>query len=113
VNNRVDAEDRQQRLKDQIADPLMQITTTRFPDLDNELQLLLDQLTEQKEATAEEAVAAANLLLADLNTVLESMLDIETYNEIIEIVRSLIEDQDDVIQETRKQRRKAALDLIE
>jgi hypothetical protein len=91
----------------------MQITTTRFPDLDNELQLLLDQLTEQKEATAEEAVAAANLLLADLNTVLESMLDIETYNEIIEIVRSLIEDQDDVIQETRKQRRKAALDLIE
>jgi uncharacterized membrane protein len=113
VNNRVDAEDRQQRLKEQIADPLMEITTTRFPELDNELQILLDQLTERKEASAVEAVDAANRLLADLNTVLESMLDIETYNEIIEIVRSLIEDQGEVIKETRKQRRKAALDLIE
>ena len=113
VNNRVDAEDRQQRLKDKIADPLIAISETRFPELDAQLEKLLDDLGEKRDATGEEAVEAANLLLADLNKVLESMLDIESYNDLIEIVRSLIEDQEDVIEETRKQRRKSALDLLE
>lgn len=113
VNNRVDAEDRQQRLKDQVADPLIQISETRFPALDQELQTMLDQLAEQQTSDGAPAVEAANLLLADLNQVLESMLDIESYNDLIEIVRSLIEDQEDLIEETRKQRRKSALDLLE
>jgi len=113
VNNRVDAEDRQQRLKDMIADPLISISENRFPDLDLHLEKLLDDLAEKREATGEEVVESANLLLADLNKVLESMLDIESYNELIEIVRSLIEDQEDVIKETRKQRTKSAQDLLE
>jgi hypothetical protein len=113
VNNRVDAKDRQQRLKDQIADPLIAISETRFPELDAQLEKLLEDLAEKREVTGEEAVEASNLLLADMNAVLESMLDIESYNELIEIVRSLIEDQEDVIEETRKQRRKSALDLLE
>jgi hypothetical protein len=113
VNNRVDAKDRQQRLKDRIADPLIAISETRFPELDAQLEKLLEDLAEKREATSEEAVEASNLLLADMNAVLESMLDIESYNELIEIVRSLIEDQEDVIEETRKQRRKSALDLVE
>lgn len=127
INNRVDAEDRQQRLKEQIADPLLLTTIIQknaegeevdglpgsFQFLDQQLKKLAEQITGGETPTGEEAVQAANQLLAELNNVLESMLDIETYNELIEIVRSIIDDVDGVIEETRKQRRKNALDLLE
>jgi hypothetical protein len=34
------------------------------------------------------------------------MLDLETYNELVEIVRSIIKDQSNIIEDTKKQRRK-------
>ncbi len=121
TNNRVDTEDRKQRLTEQIADPLQRIGESLFTDLEKqltELSATLERLrknkTEASEADAgvDQTVAQTNEVLRELQNVLSSMLDLETYNELLDIVRSLIEEQDKLTTETKKQQKKQALDLL-
>lgn len=107
INNRVDTEERKTRLKDQIADPLALIVKDKFPILDKRLAEM--QKEPNNPATAQLAVDSANDLLLDLDVVLQRMLDLETYNELVELVRSLIEEQEKVISDTKKQQ---AADLL-
>jgi hypothetical protein len=41
------------------------------------------------------------------------MLDLESYNEILDMVRELIDNQDDLIDETKKEQKRRVLDLFE
>jgi hypothetical protein len=107
INNRVDTEERKTRLKDQIADPLTTIARTRFPAFAQRLEAVEKNVSDA--ATAQLAVDEANELLLELDAVLQQMLDLETYNELVELVRSLIEEQEKLIGETKKQQ---AADLL-
>ena len=40
------------------------------------------------------------------------MLDLEDFNELLDIVRSLIDEQEHVTAETKKEQKKAVLDLL-
>ena len=40
------------------------------------------------------------------------MLDIESYNEIIDLVRGLVEDQESLLNESEKRRKSNILDLL-
>jgi hypothetical protein len=112
INNRVDAGDRKQRLKEKIADPMQAIGETMFPELERSEEilekLLLDDLAAKKydlgsgrkEAAA--AVAQANRILARLDDLLKEMLDLETFNELVDIVRQLIAEQERVLGDTQK-----------
>jgi hypothetical protein len=112
--NRIDAEDRKSRLKEKIADPLKQIGQSLFPELDRRLAGAEAAIsTKQGEVeAADAAIAQTNEVLVALQQVLESMLDIESYNELIEIVRSMIEDQQRLKDETSRLRAREALDLL-
>ena len=125
INNRVDSEDRKERLKEKIADPLQQIGEQGFAEFDRRLKELVqiteDQLEQDATATSEnsELVVAtdrslhqANQLLVQMDQVLQSMLDLESFNDLLDIVRSLIDDQKDLISETKKQQKKQVLDLL-
>lgn len=107
INNRVDTEERKKRLKNDIADPLAAIVASKFPDLDKELETV--QKNVEDTAAAQRAVDRANDILLDLEGVLARMLDLETYHELIELVRSLIEEQEQLTTETKKQQ---AADLL-
>ncbi len=112
INNRIDTNDRKQRLDEKIAQPLRDIVETMFPALDARLQHLEKVLKDEqknKEAT-DLAIAQANDVLAELNRVLQDMLDIETYNELMNIVRALIDDQKELSEKAGQQRRKGLLD---
>jgi len=115
INNRVDTEDRKERLKDQIADPLQKIVAERFPELEKRLAELEKSLADAPRArTASEAASdQAELLLTDLNDVLQKMLDLETYNELLDIVRDLIKEQTDLLDKTRQQKKRQLLELTE
>ena len=63
----------------------------------------------QNEQLAQIVVDEADTVLDDMNTVLEQMLDIENYNELLDIVRALIEDQKELNSETKKLRVKSLL----
>lgn len=101
INNRVDTEERKARLKEQIADPLSQIVQQRFPSFDGRLKAL--EATPNDAQVAQLAIDEATELLLDLDTVLQRMLDLETYNELVELVRSLIQEQEQLQSETKKQ----------
>ncbi len=112
INNRVDAGDRKQRLKEKIADPMQTIGETMFPELERREEvlekLLLDDLAAKKydlgsgQPEAVAAVAQANDILAELDEILQQMLDLETFNELVDIVRQLIAEQERVAGDTQK-----------
>ncbi len=115
INNRVDTEDRKERLKEQIADPLQKIVAERFPELEKRLAELEKSLADAPRArtSSEEASDQAELLLTDLNDILQKMLDLETYNELLDIVRDLIKEQTDLLDKTRQQKKRQLLELTE
>lgn len=112
INNRVDTEDRKKRLKELIADPMRSIGEAMFPELERREEvlekLLLDDLAAKKydlgsgQRETAAAVAQANDLLAEMEKILKQMLDLETFNELLDIVRQLIDDQGRVMGDTQK-----------
>ena len=119
INNRVDTEDRKQRLKELIADPMQLIAETMFPELDRRVEQLEKLLAEAMnkrqfdlqvgEAEAKAAVEQANDILAELEAILQQMLDLETFNELLDIVRQLIKDQQGLIEKTETERKQGLL----
>lgn len=126
INNRVDTEDRKQRLQLQVVEPLQSIGDTMFPELDRRLVALTDRLdARSKEATdpqaedtetvtrATTAVEKTDEILAAIDAVLQSMLDIEDYNELLDRVRDLIADQEELLDGTKKAQKQQVLDLLQ
>jgi hypothetical protein len=118
INNRVDTEDRKNRLKEQIADPLNRTCEDQFPRLDERLEALDKQLAgagpkvaaEAVGPTADQAIDQANVVLAELEAVLSKMQDLETYNELLDIVRDLMKDQQKLIDRTQQERKRQTLE---
>ncbi len=115
VNNRVDSVDRQERIGSGVRDPLKQI-------VEEPLQRLQDQIVEMERSVTEpeiasqaaaQAVETAEDVLLQLTAVLEKMLDLESYNEILDMVRELIDDQQRLLEDTKDERKKRVLDLFE
>ena len=110
VNNRVDSQQRQQRIQGQIIDPLQQIAQLMFPEWDQKLQALESRLQAPGEPpAADEALEQADRILAAMESVLAMMLEVEDYNELVDMVRSLIRDQEAIIDQTKQQRKKQLL----
>lgn len=112
TNNRVDTEDRKSRLKEQIADPLHALVATDFPQLE-ELLLALEPLANdaaQGPAAVEVSLMKSNDLLAKLDQVLEKMLRLESFNEVVDILRDLIKEERALAEDTKKLQRRDLLD---
>jgi hypothetical protein len=113
INNRIDSYDRQERLQSKVLQPLRVLLAGKF-------EALRGRLAELQTATlsgggSEQSVAAAAALdevLLDLETIKASMQDIEDFNEIVDLVRGLLEDQEKVLSQTEEQQRKRILDLL-
>jgi hypothetical protein len=124
INNRVDTADRKGRLEEQIANPLQLIGEKHFPELDRRLEKLAEviaRLEQQKSlekedattvAAAQAAIDQANQILNAMDDVLKKMMDLEDFNELLDIVRTLIEDQEKLMNEAKKEQKKAVLDLL-
>ncbi len=117
VNNRVDAQDRVERIERAIANPLRDIAERMLPDWDLLLVPLREVLEESGDEAkigiaTQEAVAQADVILVAMEAVLEKMLELETYNELVDLVRTMIKDMDELSEKTKNQRKKSALDLL-
>ncbi len=114
INNRVDSKDRQKRIKEQIADPLRLIGESMFPQLTQQLQDVEQKLQDPtaSDNAVDLAVDQADTILLELDKVLQKILELETYSELMNIVRSLIEDQQELIDKSKQEQKKGALDLL-
>jgi hypothetical protein len=114
VNNRIDTEELRLRLKGQIADPLRHIAGEMFPALGQRLVELEAALPGTGLAEAHRrAVAQADALLVALEQVRNKMLELETFNEAVELLRGIIASQREIGEQTKKQRSAKVRKLLE
>ena len=114
INNRVDTEDRKRRLQEEISIPLEIIASDDFPRL---IEKLVELEKFNGDATRESTLADETLqqtdeLLAQMELILEKMLELETYNELIDLVRALISEQETLNEKTKKEKAKRDKDLL-
>jgi hypothetical protein len=111
ANNRVDTPQLEYRLKDQIGDPLRRIAETMFPELETRLRKLDAALADPSagKARRDEAVQQADAILVEMRLVLNKMLELESFNEIVERLRNLIESQKAIHRDTQKKQKEKTL----
>jgi hypothetical protein len=107
VNNRLDTEELKARLKDRIADPLRAIAEERFPELERRLEGLLGKIADKTQGpkALADSIQQVDLILVEMNEILSQMLELETFNEAVALLRSIIEEQQKINEETKKKRR--------
>jgi hypothetical protein len=115
VNNRIDTVELKTRLQDGISLPLKAIAADRFPPLLETLKTLAGQLGEPSAAvsTQSDALAQTDAILAEMRGVLDKMLELETFNEALDMLRQIIDSQQKVNDETKEQQKKDLRSLIE
>ncbi len=115
INNRIDTEELKLRLKEGISDPLKAIAENSFPPLVSQLEQLVTQLSSPPAAvkTQAEAVGQIDAILVKMQGVLDKMLELETFNEVLDMLRQIIDDQQHVNEETKRQQKQDLRSLIE
>ncbi|QGJ71909.1 Hypothetical protein PBC10988_36220 [Planctomycetales bacterium 10988] len=106
-NNRIQTEELIVRLLDDIAKPLTEIAQEDFDELDQQLKALGRRVS-QGSATEEEIAATViqyDTILSEMRTVLNRMLELEDFNEALAMLRSIIEQQEDLRTATQEERR--------
>ncbi|MCG8653038.1 MAG: polyketide synthase, partial [Pirellulales bacterium] len=114
VNNRVDSVDRRERIGTGVRDPLMEIVEEPLARLVDQI-LQIEKSVSEPEIAAEKAAIAvdsAEDVLLRLTAVLDKMLDLESYNEILDMVRELIDDQQNLLDDTIEERKNTVRDLF-
>jgi len=115
INNRVDTEELKTRLKEGVADPLKRIVETRFTALEESLKQLAAVLADPNAAVTAQAkaVAETDAILVEMQQVLDKMLELETFNEVLDMLRQIIDAQEKVNAETKQKQKQKLRDLIE
>jgi len=120
ANNRVDSVDRSERIGGGVRDPLREVITGDLAKLVEQISTVEKRVVPTlpiPEPSAAEvsasAVQTAEQVLLQLTAILDKMLDLESYNEILDMVRELIDNQDKLIEETKQEQKRRVLDLFD
>lgn len=114
-NNRIDTPELEYRLKDQIGDPLREIAQKMFPELGTRLRKLDAALADPAKGKLrrDEALAQTDAVLAAMHQVLSKMLELESFNEVVEQLRDLIDAEKALHANTVKRQKEKTLKLNE
>ncbi len=105
-NNALLTDELDARLVGQIATPLSSLATGDLPGLSNEARGATP-------AGREALVARTDAVLARMRAVLDKMMELESYNEVIELLRGVIRTQEEIREETIKRQRQRAKEALE
>jgi ribosomal protein L29 len=120
INNRVDSVDRRTRWQDKIQKPLLQVLEKDWIPFSNDLASLEKLFLKSPESSDDakrllgRSIEQNILILAALQTILADMLEIQDQTAIIDMLRDLIDNSSQMIDETKgykKQQDRKALDL--
>src|SRR5690606_20338078 len=116
INNRLglDTPEVHIRLKDQIAEPLRQISQEMFPRLKARLQELRKNTDNPAtgEAALKASLAETDAILVAMKQVLDKMLELESYNEVIEAMRKIIATQEEIARKTLEKQKEVLKDKL-
>ena len=115
ANNRIDTPALSGRLRDEIADPLVTLADKRLPVLAArlaELQKLVDDAA-RGTAKLNEAIHEADAILLEMQAILDKMIEMATYKELVEKLRKIIEEQEGLNKATKQRQVENLKKLIE
>jgi|GEM_PF-896272 len=114
VNNRLDAPEWNTRLTDRIIAPLRQIAEVDFRELEDRLRRLERQLDSSSSAAVihAEAMDQADAIILQMHEILKSMLELEDYNEAIDLLRAIIKMEQELEAETKERDKQKLRDLL-
>jgi hypothetical protein len=118
INNRIDSEDRRTRLEDKIRKPLAALLDQQWQPLETDVQAIEKSFsrTAQPDSALDSllpsAISQNNRIIAALNAILSDMIDIQDFNEVVDMVRGMIDDQNKVLEKTKQEQKKQLLDLL-
>ncbi len=110
LNNRIYTEELRIRLEEDIVAPLSRLCDQDFVQLDERLALLEsthDDLAESP-PLRDAAIVQTDTILKTMQQVLSRMIELEDFNEAVQLLRSIIEEQEQ-LREAIRERRKAKL----
>ncbi|MFM7292057.1 MAG: hypothetical protein ACKO6B_12625, partial [Planctomycetia bacterium] len=103
-NNRLLTPELETRLIAQIADPLSSLATQELPAL---------AAACRAGTRREELLRRADLVLARMRAVLDKMMELESFNEVLELLRGVIRTQEQIRGETLEQQKRRAREALE
>jgi hypothetical protein len=115
ANNRIDTPALQGRLRDEIADPLVRIADLRMPVLVGWLKDVQKNIDDPQagQARLDAALREADSILLEMQAVLDKMIEMATYKELVEKLRKVIEQQEALNQRTKKEQVDRVRNLLE
>ena len=114
-NNRIDNSELKDRLQTRIADPLRRCGEEMFGELDRRLELIRTAAADDnaRREAVEGAVQQADAILLEMQRALDQMLELESLNEAVALLREIIASQDQVTESTKQRRTEKARQLLE
>ncbi len=114
VNNRIDTVELKNRLKGNIAEPLHRIVNTMFPDLSRRIEELQASIDDPERAPSlrDGAQRQAEAILLAMQKVRDHMIELEDFNEAVELLRNIVDMQKQLHQETQKRHNEKIRDLL-
>ncbi len=115
ANNRIDTPALQGRLRDEIADPLVKIADLRMPVLLGWLKDVQKNIDDPQAAQArlDASLREADSILLEMQAVLDKMIEMATYKELVEKLRKVIEEQDELNKRTKKEQGERVKNLLD
>jgi hypothetical protein len=114
-NNRVDNVDLKSRIREQIARPLRQLGESSMTQLESQLQLVNERVRDAEAGAPAlaDATRIADQVLVEMQQILDRMLELESYNEVVALLRGIIDDQRALHERTKQRQSDRLQDLLE
>jgi len=115
VNNRVYTEELRIRLEEDIVAPLTRLAEQDFAEFDAlmaDLEKVSDDATRAPQLR-DQAVARADAILRVMNGVLSRMIELEDFNEAVQLLRSILQEQEELRAATDERRKEKLRQLLE
>ena len=118
INNRIDSTDRRTRLEDKIGKPLLAVLDQSWPPMASDIRGIEKAFSLKSKSESDvsdllpKSANQTNQVIAALTAILNDMIYIQDFNEVKEMVRGMIDDQNKILEKTKQEQKKQLLDLI-
>jgi len=116
INNRIDSKDRRERLELKIQIPLVALLGSPWESFSKgvaELEKVVSrESTSDREQKINVLLTQNAEIIAALTAILNDMIDIQDFNEVIDMVRDMLEDQSEVLEQTKAEQKRRLLEAL-
>lgn len=112
VNNAVDTRQMLERIDDRIVDSLHEINTRDYPSIDELIGLFKFANEKERDPTIEidNGIDALSIIITRMERILLEMRKLETFQEALEILKSIIQQEGELIKKTKTEQKKKLIE---